>query len=71
LFKAVADLGKHKVEVQIKLAELKMKQAAFTRNKSTQNSPLGSGNTFVINREDLMKSIASLQNGGTTSSTDQ
>lgn len=59
LFKAVGDLGKFKIEVQIKLAEMRMKQAAFTRNKSTQPaaSALGTGNTFVFNREDVMKVI--------------
>jgi hypothetical protein len=57
LFKAVADLNKFKVEVQIKLSDLKMKQAAFTRNKSTQPSPLGTGNTFVFNREDAIRVI--------------
>lgn len=54
LFKAVADLSKFKVEVQIKLTELKMKQASFVRSKSPTN-PLGSGNTFVINREELIR----------------
>lgn len=54
LFKAVADLAKHKIEIQIKLAELKMKQAAFIRNKGNN---LGSNNTFVINREDLLRSL--------------
>lgn len=55
LFKAVADLTQHKVDVQIKLTELKMKQAAFSRNKSSTGS-LGSNNTFVISREELIKS---------------
>jgi hypothetical protein len=58
LFKAVADLNKYKIDMQMKLIELKMKQAAFTKNKpGASMSPLGTGNTFVFNREDLIKSF--------------
>lgn len=58
LFKAVGDLSKFKIEVQIKLADMRMKQQAFTRNKpGAAPSTLGSGNTFVFNREDVMRVI--------------
>jgi hypothetical protein len=60
LFKAVADLAKFKIDVQIKLVELKLKLAAFTRNKQSSQSPLGTGNTFFLDREDLMKNLASV-----------
>jgi hypothetical protein len=58
LFRAVSDLSKHKIEIQIKLAELKMKQAAFTRNKAAASqSALGSNNTIFISREELIKTF--------------
>jgi hypothetical protein len=69
LYKAVADLSKHKIDSLVKLVELKMKMAAFTRNKSTQ-SPLGTGNTFVINREDIIKAFSEKNTPAVTTKAD-
>src|SRR5678815_4926579 len=55
LFKAVADLSKHKVETQIKIAELKLKFASYVRDKSGVNAPTITGNTIIFNREELIK----------------
>lgn len=54
LFKAVADLSRHKIDSQVKIAELKLKMAAFSRNR-----PIGpqsiTGNTIIFNREELIR----------------
>lgn len=57
LYKAVADLGMHKVEYQIKLVELKLKLAAFTRRKNGDSTPNITGNTIIFNREELIKAF--------------
>lgn len=53
LFSAVANLSQHKTDVQLKRMELKLKLAAFSRNKASSNNI--TGNTFIINREELIK----------------
>jgi hypothetical protein len=57
LYKAVAALGMHKVEYQIKLAELKLKLAAYTRRKNGDTTPNITGNTIIFNREELIKAF--------------
>jgi hypothetical protein len=59
MLEAVKDLMQLKAEIQFKKIESKMKQAAFTRNKG-QVTPI-TGNTFVFNREELIKSYKAEQ----------
>lgn len=54
LFKAVADLSRHKVDSQVKIAELKLKMAAFSRNRSV-GAQTFAGNTIIFNREELIR----------------
>jgi hypothetical protein len=61
LFSAVANLSQHKTDVQLKRIELKLKLAAFSRNKAASNNI--TGNTFIINREELIKAYSETEEG--------
>lgn len=53
LLEAVGKLAELKTNTAIKIMELKMKMAAFARNKSTPQTI--TGNTIIFNREELIK----------------
>jgi len=50
-----------KADIQMKIIELKMKMAAFTQNRTTVGDV--TGNTFVFNREELIKTYGPVKNG--------
>lgn len=52
LLEAVGKLAELKTNTAMKIMELKMKMAAFARNKTPSQI---TGNTFVFNREELIK----------------
>lgn len=64
LYKAVADLNKAKVKQQLEIMEAKMKLAAFNKTKGSAQ-PAITGNTIIINREELIKQY------GTTNGLDE
>ncbi len=53
LWDVVREMLEHKEELQLKIIDLRMKMAMFTRNKTPTSD--FTGNTFVFNREELMK----------------
>ncbi len=61
LLDVVREMLEQKSDLQLKIMDLRMKMVAFTRNKTPTND--FTGNTFVFNREELMKHYPVKVNG--------